>query len=108
MLNTKAHNAPSESSGICRLESVPPEDTISGGTEEVDQITPQPMPPTSPVEVDKVEQPDVLPVPVLAPEEADTSVSSNRSTWHNVQQLMPTLSRPAHGVGKCNTDEPKS
>ncbi len=80
-------NAPSDSSGVRRLESVPPEDTISVGIEEVDQDQTPLMPPTSPsqssgytptspFEVDQAEQPDILPVPQISvPEEADTPVS---------------------------------
>ena len=101
------------------LGSVPPEDTISIGTEEVDQDpTPLMSPtspisgytPTSPFEVDQTEQqPDVLPVPqnsVL--EEADTPVGSSRQAWLNVQQLMPTLPRPKRRLRilrQCNTDD---
>ena len=75
----------------------------------MDQMTRKLMPSTShsQVEVDNAEQPDVLPVSLFVPEEADTSVSSIGRELHNVQQLMPTPSRSAHGAGKCNTDELK-
>ena len=107
--DTNADQAYSDPSGVCRLVSAPPVGTISVGTEEVDQMTLKLMPSTShsQVEVDNAEQPDVLPVSLFVPEEADTSVSSIGRELHKVQQLMPTPSRPAHGVGKCNTDELK-